>query len=181
MVFETAKFAYATPSLPRNFALGTFGELLILFSTKVNLLYLFYSMDWRCCLLHLIKQNYLLKTFVRTLILMTLVSLCLFSLLELIWNYIFPYSIYNISITSKMVKKVITNLDSSKVPNCIPAVIELSYILVELFNICLKDSCFPVCWKVSSVVPIFKNVGERSTAKNYYPANFLSGIKSKTK
>ena len=95
--------------------------------------------------------------------------------------------LHNISITSKMVKKVITNLDSSKVPNCIPAVIlkncepELSYILVELFNICLKDLCFPDCWKVSSVVPIFKNVGERSTAKNYCPANFLSGIKSKTK
>ena len=35
-------------------------------------------------LLHLIKQNYLLKTFLRTLILMTLVSLYLFSLLELI-------------------------------------------------------------------------------------------------
>ena len=38
----------------------------------------------RCCLLHLIKQNYLVKTFPRTLILMTLVSLYLFSLLELI-------------------------------------------------------------------------------------------------
>ena len=35
-------------------------------------------------LLHLIKQNYLLKTFLRTLILMTQVSLYLFSLLELI-------------------------------------------------------------------------------------------------
>ena len=43
-----------------------------------------YSIDWRCCLLHLIKQNYLLKTFRRTQILMTLVSLYLFSLLELI-------------------------------------------------------------------------------------------------
>ena len=81
-----------------------------------------------------------------------------------------------------MVKKVITNLDSSKVPNCIPAVIlkncepELSYILVELFNICLKDLCFPDCWKVSSVVPIFKNVGERSTAKNYCPVSLLSVV-----
>ena len=73
-----------SPSLPRNVALGTFGELLIVFSTKVNLLYLLYSTDRRCCLLHLIKQNYLLKTFPRTQILMTLVSLYLFSLLELI-------------------------------------------------------------------------------------------------
>ena len=28
----------------------TSGELLIVFSTKVNLLYLLYSMAWRCCL-----------------------------------------------------------------------------------------------------------------------------------
>ena len=85
---EAAKLAYATkqksPSPPRNLALGTFGKLLIVFSTKVNLLYRLYSTDRRCCLLHLIKQNYLLKTFLRTLILMTLVSLYLFSLLELI-------------------------------------------------------------------------------------------------
>ena len=53
----------------------TFGELLIVFSTKVNLLYLLYSTDQRCCLLYLIKQNYLLKTFQQTQILMTLVSL----------------------------------------------------------------------------------------------------------
>ena len=52
-----------SPSLLRNVALGTFGELLIVFSTKVNLLYLLYSTDRKCCLLHLIKQNYLLKFF----------------------------------------------------------------------------------------------------------------------
>ena len=50
-------------SLPRNLALETFGKLLIVFSTKVNLLYLCYSKAWRCCLLHLIKQNCLLKLF----------------------------------------------------------------------------------------------------------------------
>ena len=33
-----------SPLLPRNLALGTSGELLIAFSTKVNLLYLCYSM-----------------------------------------------------------------------------------------------------------------------------------------
>ena len=46
--------------------------------------------------------------------------------------------------------------------NCEP---ELSYILAELFNKCIKESCFLDCWKVSLVVPVFKNVGERSTAK----------------
>ena len=41
---------------------------------------------------------------------------------------------------------------------------------------CLKESCFPDCWKVSSVVPVFKNVGNRSTAKNYRPASLLSVV-----
>ena len=92
--------------------------------------------------------------------------------------------LHNISITPKIVKMVITNLDSSKVsgPDCIPAVVlkncepELSYIPAKLFNNCLKASCFPVCWKVSSVVPVFKNVGERSTAKNYQPVSLLSVV-----
>ena len=85
--------------------------------------------------------------------------------------------LHNISVTPKMVKKImiITNLDSSKAsgPDCISVVVlkncepEISYILAELLNMCLKESCFPDCWKVSSMVPVFKNVGERSTAKNY--------------
>ena len=40
----------------------------------------------------------------------------------------------------------------------------------------LKESCFSDCWKVSSVVPVFKNVGGKSTAKNYCPASLLSVI-----
>ena len=92
--------------------------------------------------------------------------------------------LHNISITPKMVKKVITNLDSSKAsgPDCIPVVVlkncepELSYIRAKLFNKCLKESCFPDCWKVSSVVPVFKNVGERYTAKNYCPVSLLSVV-----
>ena len=42
---------------------------------------------------------------------------------------------------------------------------------------CLKESCFPDCWKVSLVVPIFKNVGERSTAINYGPVSLLSVVR----
>ena len=88
----------------------------------------------------------------------------------------------NISVTPKMVKKVIMNLDLSKPsgPDCIPVVIlkncepRLSYILAELFNKYLKESYFRDCWKVSSVVPVFKNVGERTTAKNYRPVSLLS-------
>ena len=71
-------------SFRRNLALGSFGKLLIVFSTKVNLLYLLYSMARRHCLLHGIKQNCSLKFFQKTLNLMTRVSLCPFFLLELI-------------------------------------------------------------------------------------------------
>ena len=81
---------------------------------------------------------------------------------------VFPYrtnlKLHNISVTLKMVKKVITNFYLSKTsgPDGISVVIlkncepELSYILAELFNKCLKESCFPDCWKVSSVVLAFK-------------------------
>ena len=65
---------------------------------------------------------------------------------------------------------LITNLDSSKAsgPDCIPMVVlkncelELSYILADRFNKCLKESCFPNYWKVSSVLPVFENGWERS-------------------
>ena len=74
--------------------------------------------------------------------------------------------LHNFPVTPKMVKKVIMNLDLSKAsgPDCIPVVVlksceqELSYILAELFNKCLKESCFSDCRKVSTVVPVFKNV-----------------------
>ena len=79
----------------------------------------------------------------------------------------------NISVTPKMVKKVITNVDLSQTscPDCILVVVlkncepELSYILAELFNNCLKESYFPDCWKISLVVLAFKNVGERSSLR----------------
>ena len=59
------------------------------------------------------------------------------------------------------------NLDLSRAsgPDCIPVVVltncdpELSYMLAELFGKCLRGFCFPDCWKVSSVVLVFNNVG----------------------
>ena len=61
--------------------------------------------------------------------------------------------LHNISVTPKMVISFIMNLDSSKAsgPDCIRLVVlenfepELSHILAELFNICLKESCFSDC------------------------------------
>ena len=65
--------------------------------------------------------------------------------------------LHNISVTPKMVRKVVMGLDLLKAcsPDCTPVVFlkncgpELSYILPELFNKCLKESCFPDYWKVS--------------------------------
>ena len=76
--------------------------------------------------------------------------------------------LHYILVTPKMVKGVTTNLDSSKAsgPDCIPVVVwkkcepALSYILAEIFNMCLKEYCFPDCCKVSLVVLVFKKVGE---------------------
>ena len=84
-----------------------------------------------------------------------------------------------------MAKNVITNFDLSKVPSpdCIPVVVletcesELSYILTELFNMCLKEFCFSDRWKVSLVVILFETVGEKCTTKNYCPASLFSVVR----
>ena len=60
--------------------------------------------------------------------------------------------IHNISVSHKMVKKVITNLDLSKASgsDCIPVVVlknyepELSYILAELFFKCFRSLVFQI-------------------------------------
>ena len=93
--------------------------------------------------------------------------------------------LYNISINPTMVKKVTMNPDSSNMfgPVCIQVVVlknckpELSNILAKLFNMCLKESCFPDCWKVSVVVSIFKDVGEKPTTKTYCPGSLVSMVR----
>ena len=73
----------------------------------------------RCCLLHLIQQNCLLKTFLRTLNLDDSgISLPVFPLRT-------NLKLHNIFVTLKMVKKIIMNLDLSKAsgPDCIPVVV----------------------------------------------------------
>ena len=57
--------------------------------------------------------------------------------------------------------------------NCEP---ELSYILAELFYMCLKKCCFSDCWKVSSLVNVFKIVGVKSTTRNYHPVSLISVV-----
>ena len=91
--------------------------------------------------------------------------------------------LHTISVTSKMVKKVMTNLDLSKAsdPDCIPVVVlkncepDFSPTLAELFNRCLKESS-KKCLKVSPVVLVFKNIWERSAAKSNHPVSLLSVV-----
>ena len=113
-VLQASPIVYATKIkesiTPQKLALRTFGELLKVFSTKINLLYLLHSMTTSFYLLHFIKKNCLLKTFLRTLILITRAS---------------------VFCNSHMVKMVITSLDSSLESGREP---ELSYLLAKLVN-----------------------------------------------
>ena len=70
--------------------------------------------------------------------------------------------LHNISVIPKMIKKVITKLDLSKAsgPDHIPLVV--------------LENCESDCWKVLLVVPVFKYVGERSSAKNFCLVSLLS-------
>ena len=116
-------------SLPRNLTLRTFGELPVVFSTKVNLLYLIYS-----------TSPELLSSASGEAKLFAEISSKNSNLDDSgISLPIFPsrtnLKLHNISVTPKMVKKVIMNLDLSKAsgPDCIPVVVlkncepELSY------------------------------------------------------
>ena len=160
----------------------------------VNLLYLLDLMNLRCSLLLLLKQNYSENSEVFS---SASVKAELFSKI-FPQNFILDHSsiflpaflsrtnlkLHNIYLSPKFVKKVITNLALSKTsgPDCILVAVlkksetELSCMLAELFNICLKESCFPDYWKVSSVVPVFKNVRKKSIAKNYRSVSLLSVI-----
>ena len=56
-------------------------------STKVSVLFFLYIIVVRYCLLHLIRQRFLLKSFLTTIILLTQLSLYLLYLLGLMWNW----------------------------------------------------------------------------------------------
>ena len=99
-------------------------------------------MAWRCCLYASDKEKLFAENFSMN------------SNLDDSGNFLPVFSsrtnlkLHNISVTPKKVRKVVMNLDLSKAsgPDCIPVVVlkncepELSYILAELFNKCLKES-----------------------------------------
>ena len=84
--------------------------------------------------------------------------------------------IHNILKTPKFIKKVLTNLNSSKIFSfdCISVMVlndckpKLSYKRPEFSNKYLKEYCFSNCWKISSVACGNNNFWERCTAKNYH-------------
>ena len=91
--------------------------------------------------------------------------------------------LHNISVTPKLVRKVITNLDLPNTfhANCVPVVFcrtesNCLCILAVFFYICLQKSHFSDCWKISSVDPVYKNVGKWSTGKYCDPLRYLSLI-----
>ena len=129
-----------SPSLFRNLALGTFGKLLIVFPEVSSS-----ASDKAKLFAKRFSSNSYLDD--SSIILPALPSR----------NNL---KLHNISVTPMMVKKVKANL-VVVLKNC---ELELSHILAELFNMCPKEFCFPDCWKVSAVVPVFRNVGERNTA-----------------
>ena len=139
-----------------------FWQIAIVLSAKVHLLYLPYSTVLRFCLLHLLEQDYFLVLWLRYLF-------TCFPITNLKLHYI--------SATPKCLKRPYQTLTFQRYcsggTNCEP---ELSYGLAEIFNKCLKKSCLPYCSKVSSVVLIFKNIGEQFTAKNYCPAGLFSVV-----
>ena len=145
-----------------------------MFLTKINLLYLLYLTAWRCCLLHLIKQNCLLKTSKNSEFDDSGIVLPVFP------SRTNNMKLHNISATPKMVENVVTNFDSSKTssPDCFLVLVlkcyepELSYMLVEVSIIFSRSLVF----QISLVVSVFKNVGGRSADKNYHPVCLLSVV-----
>ena len=122
-VLEAAKLAYANktkePITSQKLNSCDFWEIAnIVISTKANLLYLLYSTAWRCCLsddkAKLFAENFSKNSNLDH----SGISLPVFPSRT-------NLKLHNISVTPKIVRKVIMNLDLSKAsgPNCIPVVV----------------------------------------------------------
>ena len=53
---------------------------------------------------------------------------------------------------------------------------ELTPIICELFNLCLKQNSIPHEWKISHVTPIYKGKGNKSSLENYRPITIISPL-----
>ena len=174
IIAEAAKVAYAnkTRACITSKKLGSrdFWQIANSVFRKVNLIYLYLTDLW-CFHLHL-KQNWSLKSFLRTLNLMIQTDISLPAFL-----FRTNLKICNISVFSKFVKNGVTNLDSLNAPDphfilvlvLRKCELQLSYVLAELFNMHLKESCYKDCWKILSLVPVCKNCA----AKKYLCLLFM--------
>lgn len=80
--------------------------------------------------------------------------------------------------------RAICEFDISKAtgPGNIPAIrmkmcsLDLSLFFVIIFNKCLLQACLSACWKFCSIIPAYKNDGERSDPRNYRQINPLPKI-----
>ena len=136
-----------SPSLPRNLALGTFGELPIVFSIKVKSAIPPLLEDLEVLSSASVKAKLFAENFSKSYNLDDS-NICL-PVVPSKTNL----KLHDSSVTPKIVKKVLTNLDLSKAsgPDSIPVLAlkscepELSYLLAQLFNKYLKESYFPDC------------------------------------
>ena len=107
---------------------------------------------------------------------MTQVSLYLFSHLEIIWN------LHSISITPNMVKKVIMNLDLSKMSShyYIPFLVLKNFLTYQLNSwiSVWKSLVFQIFGRFHWWSPHLKILGngKNYTAKNCHPVNHLSVV-----
>jgi len=53
---------------------------------------------------------------------------------------------------------------------------ELTPIICELFNLCLKQNSIPHEWKTSHITPIYKGKGNKSSLENYRPISIISPL-----
>ena len=82
------------------------------------------------------------------------------------WTAFCPFT--SLTALKSNFEKSVTIFHLGGLKDCEP---EISHILAELFKKCLQESCFSDCWRVSSVVPVLKNVG-----KGLYPISLLSVV-----
>ena len=90
--------------------------------------------------------------------------------------------ISNITITEQDVEDVLLHLNVTKAsgpdlinPRLLKAAANiLKYPLCKLFNKSINLAKFPDIWKLASVIPVFKNKGEKECISNYRPISLLS-------
>lgn len=91
-------------------------------------------------------------------------------------------TILNVPFTSEEIAKAINNLNNCKTPGndqilneyIISTKDKMLPIYVLLFNTILKSGIIPDVWTTGTIMPIYKNKGDRDNPENYRPITILS-------